>query len=657
MAWTWPLEASLPDDAGGMSWVDMLATECTEGLTICYGATEQPEFPGELKVPFARKPLDLEQASDYARQFLEQHNPEYAKRIARYIAANWPASRQSGEILKKAGKVVQKENSEYFKNTIIRNLIDGKRGDAALALIDAICAFSPPSLPILNFAALALRIVDRNEDALPLFEILVEKAPRNPRIANNYGNLLAHFDRYDDARIQYEKAIALDPDYASPKFGLGGMLLQLADSKRGLSLMRQAVELLPEDPETLSAYLFSTLHEPSVSVQERLVLAKQYRNALKSSAGMPRPKLVKSENNEIRVGFVSGDFRNHPVGYFMSSFLGRLGEFGIETTLYSNSAATSRTTQDLMRQAKTFRQVNELDDKALHAMIRDDRIQILIDLSGHTSFNRLPLFASRPAPIQATWLGYFATTGVPEIDFIIGDEHVTPKEQQDQFVERILHIDGGYLCFSQPGAADQFPIAERPPDKGLVFGSFGNPRKLTPDVVDAWTTILTSLPSSRLVLRAKQWQDANLRDKLLKPFRSAGISPDRIEFKGHVPRDLYLLGYNEVDIILDTFPYMGGTTTAEALFMGTPVVAKYGGDFASRIGLSVLKSAGFGEWAGPSTEEYVETALGLARATSSGALDKQKIREQALRSRLFDREKFTESFVKCLHAMLDGIRN
>jgi protein O-GlcNAc transferase len=626
-------------------------------LAICHGATEQLEFSGELTVPFARKPLDLAQASNYARQFLEQENPEYAKRIAQYIAANWPASKQSGEILKKARKTIQKENSEYFKNTILRNLIDGKRGDAALALIDAICAFSPPSLPILNFAALALRIVDRNEDALPIFEILVEKAPRNARIANNYGNLLAHFNRYDDARIQYARAIALEPDYASPKFGLGGMLLQLADMERGLSLMRQAVDLLPDDPETLSAYLFSTLHEPSVSIQERLMLAKQYRNALKSPAGISRPKLIKSENSDIRVGFVSGDFRDHPVGYFMSSFLGSLGEFGIDTTLYSNCAATTRTTQDLIRQAKTFRQVHELDDKELHAMIHKDRIQILIDLSGHTYYNRLSLFARRPAAVQATWLGYFATTGVPEIDFIIGDEHVTPKEQQDQFVERIVHIDGGSLCFSQPGPTDQYPIAASASKNGVVFGSFANPRKLTPDVIESWTNILASLPPSRLVLRAKQWQDETLRNMVLRPFQSAGISPDRIEFRGHVARDQYLLGYNEVDIILDTFPYMGGTTTAEALFMGTPVVAKYGDDFGSRIGLSVLKSAGFAEWAAPSTEVYVATALELARATSSGALDKQKIREQALSSRLFDRERFTENFVKCLHAMLDGIRN
>jgi protein O-GlcNAc transferase len=608
-------------------------------------------------LPFARKPLDLATAFDYARQFLVQQNPDYAKRMAQYIAKNWPSSKHSEEIIANARFVPQKLNTEHFKNTILRDLLNRQQGEAALALIDAILTASLPSLAILNFVALALRMERRNDEAATIFEQLAEKVPQNAVIANNYANLLVQLGRLEDARLQFERAISLDPDYSSPKYGLGGLLLNLAESERGLELMRQAVELLPDDPETLSTYLFSSLHQEGVSVQERLRLARQYRSSLKSATGLPRPARVQSESGGLNVGFVSGDFRDHPVGYFMSSFLGSLGESGVETTLYSNSGEITQTTNTLASQAKRFRQVEQLDDPSLFDMIRKDRVQVLIDLSGHTSLHRLPVFALRPAPVQATWLGYFATTGVPEIDYIIGDAYVTPPQQQDQFVERIIHIDGGYLCFSEPGPVDGYPIAAPGAKEGVVFGSFANPRKLTPHVVESWKTILSALPSSKLLLRAKHWENARLQQMVLQPFEAAGIARHRVEFRGPLPRQEYLLGYNEVDVILDTYPYMGGTTTAEALFMGTPVAAKYGGDFASRIGLSVLTMAGYGGWAAPGRDEYVSTALELARATASGALDKRKIREQALRSRLFDREKFTENFVKCLHAMLDGIRN
>jgi len=577
--------------------------------------------------------------------------------MAAYIAANWPSRKHSAEILVKSKNVLQKLKAEYFKNTIIRDLLKQQQGEAALALIDAILTASQPSIAILNLAALALGMERRHEDAASVFEMLIAKAPQNAIVANNYGNLLVQLGRFDDARLQFEKAIALDPDYASPKYGLGGMLLDLADTERGLELMRQALELLSNDLETISPYLFSTLHQEGISVQERLRLARQYRNSLNCPTDVPRPALAKSGHRQLKVGFVAGDFRDHPVGYFTSSFLGCLGDAGMETTLYSNSGEITQTTQILTRQAKRFRPVLQLDDQSLLGLIRKDGIQVLIDLSGHTALNRLRLFALRPAPVQATWLGYFATTGVPEIDYIIGDEYVTPKQEQDQFVERIVHLDGGYLCLSQPGPTDVFPIGAPRPKEGVVFGSFANPRKLTPLVVDSWKMIMAMLPYSRLVLRAKQWEHATLQQMILQPFQAAGISADRVEFKGQTPRDAYLLGYNEIDVILDTFPYMGGTTTAEALFMGTPVAAKYGNDFASRIGLSILKSAGFGEWAAPSRDEYVATALELARASASGSLDKRAIREQALRSRLFDNEKFAESFVKCLHAMVVGIRN
>jgi len=353
----------------------------------------------------------------------------------------------------------------------------------------------------------------------------------------------------------------------------------------------------------------------------------------------------------LRVGLVSGDLRRHPVGYFLDGLLAHLVGGRIELFAYPTNHASDVLTERLRERCAAWRPLYGLSDAAAAQLIHDGGVHVLVDLSGHTAHNRLPVFAFKPAPVQVTWLGYFATTGVSEIDYLLADPVSVPPEDRAHFSEEIWYLPDTRMCFTPPQDA---PAVAPPPAlvNGFVtFGSFQNLAKLNDDVFALWARVLSALPDSRLRVQTEQLADASVRQRLLQRLKALAIDEERVSLHGMQLRETYLAAHREVDLILDTFPFPGGTTTCEALYMGVPTLTLAGDRLIGRQGASLLAAAGLGEWVARSPEQFVAQAIARARDLAALAALRTGLRSQVLASPLFDAPRFARHLEDALWSM------
>jgi predicted O-linked N-acetylglucosamine transferase (SPINDLY family) len=299
-----------------------------------------------------------------------------------------------------------------------------------------------------------------------------------------------------------------------------------------------------------------------------------------------------------------------------------------------------------------------MNDETAAQKIHADGIDILIDLAGHTAESRLPVFAWKPAPVQVSWLGYFASTGVPGIDYLLADKISVPESDRPYFTETIWHLPDTRLCFTPPDMPDaaaqltSTPLPALRNDKGhITFGCFQSMAKINDAVLKVWGQIFQALPQARLRLQNKQMSCPALRETLMQRLAQAGIAADRITLTGQVPRTQYLAAHAEVDMILDTFPYPGGTTTCEALTMGVPTLTLAGTTLLARQGASLLACAGLTGWIADNLDDYVAKALAHAGDLARLVQLRAGLRQQALASPLFDAARFAVALEHALHGM------
>jgi predicted O-linked N-acetylglucosamine transferase (SPINDLY family) len=295
--------------------------------------------------------------------------------------------------------------------------------------------------------------------------------------------------------------------------------------------------------------------------------------------------------------------------------------------------------------------VNSISDQALSEQIRRDQIDILFDLAGHTAGNRLLVFARRPAPIQITWLGYAGTTGLAAIDYVLADRHEIPQVAERYYTERVLWMPQGYLCYTPPPNAPAVSPLPALTTGVVTFGSFNNPAKINQKVVEVWAEILKRLPQSKLVLKYKGIDDPSVVGRLKQTLASQGVEPGRLECLGWSPHPQLLGAYNAIDLALDTFPYNGGLTTCEALWMGVPVITCPGETFASRHSLSHLSSVGRTETVAKDFDEYVDLAVTFATDLPRLASLRVSLRQQMVDSPLCDAGRFAADFTQILRAL------
>ena len=359
-------------------------------------------------------------------------------------------------------------------------------------------------------------------------------------------------------------------------------------------------------------------------------------------------------DRRLRIGLVSADLCFHPVGFFIEGVLRALttrAGGNLEFFAYMNYFRTDPVSERIKAHCHQWREVFARSDEETARLIRSDEIDILIDLSGHTAKNRLPLFAWKPAPVQVSWLGYFDTTGVTAIDYLIADPWTLPESEEIYFTETIWRLPDTRLCFTPPDINVTIRPLPALTEQRITFGCFNSLHKMSDAVVALWARVLAAVPDSRLFLKARQLYQPAAREAVIEQFSRHGIPPVRLILEGPSIRANYLAAYNRVDIGLDPFPYTGGTTTAEALWMGVPVLTLSGQHFLPRQGVGLLMNAGLPEWVASDADDYVARAVSHAGNLERLAVLRSQLREQVLASPVFDAARFAMHFEAALRGM------
>jgi protein O-GlcNAc transferase len=528
------------------------------------------------------------------------------------------------------------------------------RPQEALPCMRRVAGLQPASAPVHNELGNLLRDCGRMREARSAYEAALALQADHVEALANLGSTLADLGLPADAEDRYRAALALAPARAEIHNNLANLLKQTGRIRDAAASYRRAVEL---DPAFLGAYsnlLLSMNHDPRIAPADVKREAMRFGAVVAGRAGVAlAARGTPRRAGPLRIGFVSGDLRNHPVGYFLEGPLGALAAEGLELFAYQTVPQEDALTARLRPCFRQWRPIAALGDEAAARQIRDDGIDVLVDLSGHTAYNRLGLFAWRPAPVQATWLGYFATTGVAAMDWLVADRtSIEPAEASD-FTERICYLPDTRLCFSAPRGAPKVAAAPALSRGFITFGSFQNLGKIGDDVLACWSKVLAAVPSARLRLQNAQLGDGALQAAMNERLRRCGIDPARVAMHGRQPRDAYLQAHAEVDIVLDTFPYPGGTTTCEALWMGVPTVTLAGDRMLSRQGASLLEAARLPAWIARDRDDYVTKAVAAAHDAAGLQALRRSLRAQVAASPLFDSERFARHFAHALRAMAE----
>lgn len=426
------------------------------------------------------------------------------------------------------------------------------------------------------------------------------------------------------------------------------MLAQLVstrgDSAQSIEYYKKAIEHGPEKAEIFSNLVFESNHLPDLTPEAlfkcHLEWAERYEGPLLEKQRRHLPG--KAPEKRLRIGYMSGDFHNHPVGNLLRGVLQQHDHSKYEIHCFKTSYASDDITGILRANCDYWHEVQLLSLEELADLIQTQGIDILVDLSGHTAFNRLQVFALRPAPIQATWIGYFHSTGLKSIDYFITDPYTTPQSSEQLFSEIPARLPHSRFCYAPPAFAPE--VSKAPFDRTgyITFGSFNRLSKLVDPVIDAWSRIVMSVPDARLMIKARELGEAETVERLKKKFEASGLPPERLVLRpasGHLQM---FQEYSEVDIALDPFPFNGGMTTLETLWMGVPVVALAGNAVVSRQSTSMLTNIGLEELVFADVESYIAGAVALAHDTARVASLRSNIRRQMSRSPLCDAEQFTQ---------------
>ncbi|MCK6371666.1 MAG: tetratricopeptide repeat protein [Gammaproteobacteria bacterium] len=530
------------------------------------------------------------------------------------------------------------------------------RFEAAADALQAALQCRPDDGAVLATLAGALQELGRSREAEHCARRATAVAPGSPEAWINLGVALHAQGRLDAAATAYEQVLAADPGHALGTYNLGHVLAEQWRSAEALENFRRAVELDPGYEPAWHAWLFHLLYDPAQTEATIFTAHQRWGQRFAERPPARGAATAAYDRRRLRVGYVSADFRSHSCAWFLLPLFAAHDRAAIEVTAYSGVARPDEVTQRFRARADRWREIRTLNDAAIAQLVRDDGIDILVDLGGHTMGQPLGVFALRPAPVQVAWLGYPATTGLSQIDYRITDPIADPPGAADRcHTERLLRLPGGFLCYQPP---DDAPQPAPPPllrNGYVTFGSFNNIAKITPEVVATWSALLGAVPGARLLLKGRMLAHAEARQRIRAAFAEAGTDSSRLQLMGWLPRDQHPVSlYAEVDIALDTYPYNGTTTTCEALWMGVPVVTLRDERHAGRVGASILTHLGRREWIAGDADQYLSVAQSLAADPARLAAARRTLRPALAACSLTDAAGFARRLEQAFRDMLAG---
>ncbi len=520
------------------------------------------------------------------------------------------------------------------------------RLDAAAGCYKQALKLRPPYPEALNNLGVVMQEQGNVDTAMDAFRQAIALDPGNALVHTHLGTAYAAKGALSEAVAVHREAIRIDPELASAHNNLGIALKDLGLLGEAREAYKRALEIAPDDSEIHSNLVMCLSYDPAVDGD---ALLKGHRDW---AARHEKPGAVAFDRELdpgrlLKIGYVSPDLWTHSVAYFIEPVLEHYDRKRFHVTCYADIERPDATTARLRDHADRWHDTATLSDGELYDLIRSDGIDILIDLTGHTAGNRLEVFGCRAAPVQASWIGYPATTGLSQMDYRITDSWADPAGVTDTWhSEKLLRLPDGFLCYAPPADAPM-PARERG-DRPLTFGSFNNLSKVTDGVIELWSTLLQECPDARLLLKSRQLADESVRQRIVKAFQLNGIDEERLDLRARLAdRQHHLALYNEVDVALDTFPYNGTTTTCEALWMGVPVITLVGALHAGRVGASLLRQLDLTDWIAHSPDEYVALVLSVAALPP----ERRILREWIAASGLTDGEGFAGRFEEALRGI------
>jgi protein O-GlcNAc transferase len=517
---------------------------------------------------------------------------------------------------------------------------------SALALVQRAVALRPDSPVCRNNLGTVFERHGRDDEAALCYEAAIDLDAGYAEAHNNLGFLRARQDRLAEAEELYRKAIELDPTFAEPHTNRGNLLKDRGELDTAIASYRRAVALRPDLSALHSNLLLSLHYHPDYSPADLLREHREWaeRHVAPLAAVRVPHANGREPNRRLRLGYVSPDFREHSVARFVLPLFREHDRAEVEVFAYSDVTAPDPVTGLVRNHVDHWREVAGLGDAQLADAIRADGIDVLVDLAAHSGRNRLLAFARKPAPVQVTYLAYCSTTGVDAIDYRITDRFLDPPSELAHYTEASIHLPNCYWCYSAP------PLGRTPTQRQPgppTFGCLNNFAKVSDATLALWMRLLKRVPEARLLLYART--EAH-RDRVRRAMREAGIEESRAAFVCRQSLAHYLETYREMDVALDPYPYGGGTTTCDALWMGVPVVSLAGRTAVSRAGSTLLSNLGLERLVARSQEQYVDLAAALIRDADQLAALRRELRDRIEASPVMDLKQFTRDFEKLLRS-------
>ena len=490
------------------------------------------------------------------------------------------------------------------------------------------------------------------EQAINNFQKAVKIKPDYAEVYNNLGIIFSELARFDESLLSYKKSVEFNPNNENAYNNLGNLLSSLGKFDEATVEFTRAIKIRPNFAKAYSNLLLNLNYKIDFNLDLYLSTAKNFRlNCKTITKNLSFKYQYNKKPKKLKLGFMSADFGNHPGGFFTLSTLRELRKKNFEIVAYSTKDRSDDLSSFFRSLFSKWNSIEKKNDEEVVEQIFKDGIHILIDLQGHSANNRLPIFMYKAAPIQATWHCQ-GSTGIPEINYMIGSTYLTPKNEEKHWIEKVLRLPEMAQCFTPPNFDVKINDLPAKKNKFITFGSLNKLTKINDDVINLWSKILQSIPNSKLILKTKNLDNKKITNDIIAKFKKQNVNKDCLILLGESKtRKELLQTYNKIDLALDPFPFQGYTTTCESVWMGVPVLTLKGNRYLFHAGESINANLNMFDWIAKDYEDYISKAINFSSNIDKLSKIRVNLREITLKSPVSDAKNFANHFSNMLWKM------